>query len=330
MLTSRSWRLVVPALAVAVSAATVPARASDPVAGYPGKPVKIVVPFPPGGTTDTLIRLVGPRIARELGQPVVIENRAGASATVGAAFVTRAAPDGYTLLAASSHHPVAQSMLPWLGYRIDADLVPVGMLALVPNVVVVNQTVVARTAAELVRVSQGQPDRLNYASAGMGSAHYLIGELFKQRTGAQLTHIPYRGSGPAVADLLGGQVSVMFDSVSTALPYIRAGMTTALAVTTARRSSVLPDVPTLAEAGVHGIDLGTWFGLMAPAGTPGIVVDRLNREILKVLADPQTQQLLLGMGIESMTSTPAEMGAQIRRDLLEYGELVRTTRLRAP
>jgi tripartite-type tricarboxylate transporter receptor subunit TctC len=326
----RPWRPWLVLLAAGLLQTPGPARASDPVADYPGRPVKIVVPFPPGGTTDMVIRVLGPRMARALGQPVVVENRAGAAATVGANYVSRAAPDGYTLLAASSHHPIAQHVLPWLGYRLDVDLMPVGMLALAPSVVVVNSTVAARSALELVSVSQGQPDRLNYASAGMGSAHYLIGELFKQQTGAQLTHIPYRGTGPALADLLGGQVSVLFDTVSSALPYIRAGMATPLAVTTARRSSALPAVPTLAEAGVPGIDLGIWFGLMAPVGTPGVVVDRLNREILKALADPQVQQQFLALGIESMTSTPGEMGAQIRRELLEYGELVRKTRRSAP
>jgi len=318
-------RSAVVALACTLSLAAVPALAQAD--GYPSKPIKVVVPFPPGGTTDTLMRNIAPRLQQSLKQPVVIENKGGAAATLGADFVAKSAPDGYTLLVGAAHHTIAQSVFTKLPYQFGTDLAPITMLALVPNVVVVNAAVPAKSVKELVAITKASPDKYNYGSAGPGSAHHLIGEMFKLETGAQLAHIPYKGSGPAVADLLGGQISVMFDTVTSALPHIKAGKTRALAVTTAKRSSALPDVPTLAEAGVPDIDVGTWFGLMAPAATPAPIVARLNKEVVAILDDPAVQKQLLDQGIELQSSTPAELKARVDKELKEFGALAKRAKL---
>ena len=318
-------RSVIAAIACTSALATAPAMAQ--ANAYPSKPIKIVVPFPPGGTTDTLIRIVGPRLQQAVGQPVVIENKGGAAATLGADFVAKSPADGYTLLVGAAHHTIAQSVFPKLPYQFGNDFAPITMLALVPNVVVVNAAVPAKSAKELVAVTKASPDKYNYGSAGPGSAHHLIGEMFKLETGAQLTHIPYKGSGPAVADLLGGQVSAMFDTVTSALPHIRSGKTRALAVTTAKRSSALPDVPTLAEAGVPNIDVGTWFGLMAPAATPAPIVARLNKEVIAILDDAVVRKQLLDQGIEPLASTPAELKARVDKELKDFGALAKRAKL---
>jgi tripartite-type tricarboxylate transporter receptor subunit TctC len=285
------------------------------------------VPFPPGGTTDTLVRIVAPRLQQSLGQPVVIENKGGAAATLGADFVAKSPGDGYTLLVGAAHHTIAQSVFTRLPYQFGHDFAPITMLALVPNVVVVNAAVPAKSAKELIALTKASPDKYTYGSAGPGSVHHLLGEMFKMETGAQLLHIPYKGSGPAVADLLGGQVSVMFDTVTSALPHIKSGKTRALAVTTAKRSSALPDVPTLAESGVPNIDVGTWFGLLAPASTPAPIIARLNKEVIAVLNDPAARKQLLDQGIEPMTSTPVEMKERIDKELKDFGSLAKRAKL---
>jgi len=295
---------------------------------YPNKPIKVIVPFPPGGSTDVLLRLISPRLSKQLGQPIVIENKSGASATVGADFVAKSAPDGYTLLVGTLHHTVAQAVFPKLPYKIDTDLVSIGTLAIIPNLVVVNSSVPAKTVSELVAVTKADPDKYSYGSAGPGSAHHLIGEVFKLETGAKLLHVPYRGSAPAVADLLGGQVAVMFDTAPSAIPHLKGGKTRALAVTTAKRSTALPDIPTLAEAGVPGIDIGTWYGLMAPAGTPAPIIARINAEATKIINDPAVQQQLQAQGIEPLAGTPAEMQERIKREMTEFAARAKKANLK--
>ena len=310
-------------LALALPAAASTALADD----YPSRAIRIVVPFPPGGTTDTLLRAISPRLQQALGQPVVIENRGGAAATLGAGVVAKSPADGYTLLAGAAHHTIAQSVFPRLNYHFGTDFAPISMLAMVPNVVVVNAELPVRTVGELIELTKAEPGKYNYASAGPGSAHHLIGEMFKLETGASLAHIPYKGSGPAVVDLIAGQVSVMFDTVTSALPHIKSGRTRPLAVTTATRSSALPEVPTLAEAGVPNIDVGTWFGLLAPAGTPAPIIERWNREVVAILADPAVRRQLLEQGIEPVSSTPAELKARIDNELSTFGSLVKRAKL---
>ncbi|OWS69746.1 Bug family tripartite tricarboxylate transporter substrate binding protein [Polynucleobacter campilacus] len=299
---------------------------SAPENDYPSRPIKIVIPFPAGGSTDAMARNIGPALGKVLGQSIVIENKSGASGTVGADFVAKATPDGYTLLMGTLHLTIAQSVFPKLNYRIDKDLVPIGTVGLIPNVVVVNASVPANNIKELVALAKANPEKYDYASVGPGSAHHLIGEMFKIKTGANLTHIPYRGSAPAVVDLLGGQVSVMFDTIPSALPHIRDGKTKALAVTTAKRSSVLPNVPTLIESGI-AIDVGTWNGLMAPAGTDPAIIDKLNRAIVTVLNDPDMRKQLQALGIEPLPSSPAELKARINKEIVDYSNLAKELKL---
>lgn len=312
----------------ALTAMSVAPMAVAGTADYPAKPIKIVVPFAPGGSTDVLIRLIGPRLAERLGQPVVVENKAGAAATIGADYVSRANPDGYTLLAASAHHTIGQAVFPKLNYRVDQSFAPIGTIAMVPNLVVVNGKVPAKSVDELVALTKADPDKYNYASAGSGSAHHLIGELFKQRTGAELTHIPYSGSGPAVTGLLSEQVQVMFDTVPSALPHIKSGSTRVLATTTAKRSSALPDTPTLNELGLDGFDVGTWMGLAAPSGTPEEIVQRLNRELVAIINTPEVSDQLLRGGMEPMPSTPDELTERISKEVGAFQALVEKAQLK--
>ncbi|MEI6181676.1 MAG: tripartite tricarboxylate transporter substrate binding protein [Polynucleobacter sp.] len=293
---------------------------------YPNRPIKIVIPFPAGGSTDAMARNISPALSKVLGQSIVIENKSGASGTVGADFVAKAAPDGYTLLMGTLHLTIAQSVFPKLNYRIDKDLIPIGTVGMIPNVVVVNASIPVNNIKELVALTKANPDKYDYASVGPGSAHHLIGEMFKIKTGANLTHIPYRGSAPAVVDLLGGQVSVMFDTIPSALPHIKDGKIKALAVTTAKRSSVLPNIPTLLESGI-AIDVGTWNGLMAPAGTDQAIIDKLNRAIVTVLNDPEMRKQLQALGIEPMPSTPAELKARINKEIVDYSNLAKELKL---
>jgi tripartite-type tricarboxylate transporter receptor subunit TctC len=315
-------------LALSLSSVCVTAPALAQSDSFPDRPVKIVVPFPPGGSTDVLFRLIGPRLSERLGQTVVIENKPGAAATVGADNVARSKADGYTLLAASAHHTIAQAVLPTLNYRIDKSFAPIGTVAMVPNLVVINSTLPVENIEQLVAHTKADAGRYNYGSAGPGSAHHLIGEMFKQRTGAQLTHIPYGGSAPAVTGLLSDQVQVMFDTVPSALPHIKSGKTRALAATTAQRSSALPDVPTLQQSGLEGFDVGTWMGLVAPAGTPPDVVARLNREMVAVVNDPAVQQQLLNLGIEPDPSSPEALQQRIEREVRQFADLVKQAKLK--
>ena len=299
---------------------------SAPENDYQNRPIKIVIPFPAGGSTDAMARNLGPALGKILGQSIVIENKSGASGTVGADFVAKATPDGYTILMGTLHLTIAQSVFPKLNYRIDKDLVPIGTVGMIPNVVVVNASIPANNIKELVALTKANPNKYDYASVGPGSAHHLIGEMFKIKTGANLTHIPYRGSAPAVVDLLGGQVSVMFDTIPSALPHIKDGKTKALAVTTSKRSSALPNVPTLIESGV-AIDVGTWNGLMAPAGTDQAIIDKLNRAVVTVLNDPEMRKQLQALGIEPLPSSPAELKARINKEIVDYSNLAKELKL---
>ena len=318
----RKWISLVITVALLPSLNAISAPEND----YPNRPIKIVIPVPAGGSTDAMARNLSPALGTVRGQSIVIENKSGASGTVGADFVAKAVPDGYTLLMGTLHLTIAQSVFPKLNYRIDKDLLPIGTVGMIPNVVVVNASVPVNNIKELVALTKANPEKYDYASVGPGSAHHLIGEMFKIKTGANLTHIPYRGSAPAVVDLLGGQVSVMFDTIPSALPHIRDGKIKALAVTTAKRSSVLPNVPTLIESGI-AIDVGTWNGLMAPAGTDQAIIDKLNRAIVIVLNDPEMRKQLQALGIEPMPSSPTELKARINKEIVDYSNLAKELKL---
>jgi tripartite-type tricarboxylate transporter receptor subunit TctC len=309
-------------LALACAAAT-----AQPGSDYPNKPIRIVVPFAPGGTTDVLARIMAQRMTLAWGQPVVVENRPGVGGTIGANMVAKAPPDGYTLLLGTLHHTIAQAVYKNVPYKFGHDFAPVSVMAMVPNVVVVNTAVPAKTIQEFIALAKSRPGELNYGTAGAGTAHHLIGELFQLQAGVRLVHVPYKGSGPAVMDLIGGQVQLMFDTVTSALPQVKAGKTRALAVTTAKRSSALPDIPTLSETVLPGFDVGTWFGIVAPAGTPAPIVQKLYGEIDRTVKDTDVRRQLLEIGAEPIGSTPAQMRAQIDAELDSYEALATKIKL---
>ena len=300
---------------------------AQPVANYPAKAIRIIVPFAAGGTTDALARILSQRMTAAWGQPVLVENRAGAGATLGADMVAKSPADGYTLLMGAAHHTIAQSVYTKLPYHFGRDFAPVSVIAVVPNMVVVNAALPARTIDEFVALAKSQPGKLNYGTAGAGTAHHLIGEMFKLRAGVDLQHIPYKGSAPAVSDLVGGQIQVMFDTVTSGLPQVKAGKTRALAVTTAKRSAALPDVPTLSETILPGFDVGTWFGILAPAGTPPSVIEKIRAEIEQMVKAPEIRKQFLEMGAEPVGNTPAQMATQIKSELTSYEALAKQIKL---
>ncbi len=291
---------------------------------WPTRPISLVVPFPSGGTTDVLARALGDQLSKNLGQPVIVENRPGAGATVGADYVAKAKPDGYTLLMGAVHHTIATSVYKKLPYSFQKDLAPIATVAMVPNVLVINAAKTpAKNVAELVALAKKSPTELAYGSNGNGTAQHLIGTQFQAVTGAPLLHVPYKGSGPLTTDLLGGQVTMSFDTLTTVLPHIKAGKLRALAVTTAKRSSVLPDVPTLEESGLKGFDIGTWFGVLAPAATPRPIVSRLSAEIVKIVKSQDFQQRMLAAGAEPMAATADEFARRINDETVRFAKLVK-------
>jgi tripartite-type tricarboxylate transporter receptor subunit TctC len=290
---------------------------------YPSKPIRLIVPFAPGGNVDITARAVAPALGEVLGQPIVVENRPGAGGTIGADAAAKSAPDGYTLLMGSnSTVSVAPALYPKNPYDPVRDFAPVSILASVPFVLVVNPSVPAKNVAELIALARAKPDYLSMASAGTGSSNHLVGELFASLTGARLTHIPYKGSGPAQADLTAGQVNVMFDQLTSALPNIKAGKLRALAVTSPTRNPALPDVPTAAEAGIGNFELANITGILAPAGTPPEVIAKLHDACVKVLAMPSVKERLASLGVEPVGSTPAQFAAFIRDDYARWRKVV--------
>jgi tripartite-type tricarboxylate transporter receptor subunit TctC len=291
--------------------------------GYPAKPISFVVPFPPGGTTDVLARALAQDLAKSLGQPIIVENKPGAGATIGADYVAKAKPDGHTLLMGAVHHAIASSVYKNLPYDFQKNLTPVTMVAMVPNVLVVNPQVPAKSVKELVAQAKAAPGKLTYGSNGMGTAQHLIGAQFEQNAGVSLVHVPYKGSGPLSTDLLGGQINMTFDTITPVLQHVKSGKLRALAVTTSKRSPALPDVPTLDESGLKGFNIGTWFGLLAPAGTPPEVVTRLNTEVNRILQTPEFRKRMDDIGAEPIGNTPAQMAAQIKTDTERFAKLVK-------
>ena len=291
---------------------------------YPAKPIRLMVPFPPGGSTDIVARIVAQKLSVQLGQPVVIENRGGAGGTIGTAVVAKAAPDGYSLLVGStSTHVVAPSVYAKLEYDPVKDFAPVSLMAVTPYLLVVHPAVQAKTVKELVDLMRAQPGRLNYASAGIGSTTHLAMEMLKFASGTFALHIPYNGNGPAGAAVIAGQVEILFGSLPSVLPHARSGRVRALAVGTLKRSPSLPEVPTVAESGYAGFDASLWLAIMAPAGTPAPVIERLNREVLAAASAPDTRELLDKAGAEVLTSTPAELAAMIREGVAKYAKIVK-------
>nr|WP_060984876.1 tripartite tricarboxylate transporter substrate binding protein [uncultured Acidovorax sp.] len=322
------------ALAVAVAAAftlilSEPALAQTDAA-WPAKPIKWVVPFPPGGAMDVIARTLGEKAARELGQAVVVENRPGAGGNIGADYVAKQPADGYTIMITSIGMATNRALYSKLNYDPVKDFAPISLLAVVPNVLVVNAAHTSyRSVKDLIARASKDPGKLTYASAGNGTSIHLAGEVFASMTGVQMTHIPYKGSGPAVTDMLGGQVDLMFDSITSARPHIQSGKLRALAVTTARRSPALPDVPTVAEAGVPGYEVSPWFAVFARAGTPPEVIARLNKVLNDAMRQPDTLRKLEGVGAEPIGSTPLELATHLNRELDRWGKLIQQRNIRA-
>jgi len=300
---------------------------------WPGKPVRIVVPFAAAGTTDIIARALAPELQRAFGQPFVVDNKPGAGGNSGAAEVAKSPPDGYTLLMGTvGTHAINPALYPKMPYDHVKDFAPITLCAGVPNVLVMNPGIAAKyqigSVADLVRAAKANPGKLNVASSGNGTSIHLSAELFKSMTGTYMVHLPYRGSGPALIDLLGGSADLMFDNLPSSLPHIKAGKLKALAVTSAVRSAVLPDLPTIAEAGgpaLQGFEASSWFGLLAPAGTPADIVNRVQQEVAKSLSSAAVKERLVSQGAIPSGNTPAEFARHIDAETKKWAQVVKVS-----
>jgi tripartite-type tricarboxylate transporter receptor subunit TctC len=319
--------LKIAAAALAGAAALLAGPAAHAAEAYPTRPIRMVVPFPAGGTTDIFARHMGERLSRAFGQNVVIENRGGAGGNLGSDAVAKAEPDGYTILMGTvGTHAINHSLYRTMPFDALRDFAPVAFVAGVPNVLVVNpRNVKAKTVSEFIAEAKASQKTLNMASSGNGTSIHLSGEMFKQMTGVNLVHVPYRGSGPAVNDLVGGQVDLMFDNLPSSIEQVRAGNLRAIALTSAKRSPALPDVPTIAESGVPGFEASSWFGIFAPAKTPREIVERLNGEVRKALADPELQKRFADIGGEIRPYSPEEFRAFVGTELEKWAGVVKAS-----
>ena len=291
---------------------------------YPVKPIRLVVPFPPGGATDILARAVAQKLTDAWGQSVIVDNRPGAGGNIGSELVAKAAPDGYTLeLGTVGTHAINASLYSKMPYDHVRDFAPVILVAGVPNVLVVNPGLPVNSVQELIAYAKANPGKLNFASSGSGTSIHLAGELFKVMAGVQMTHVPYKGSSPALQDLLGGQVQLMFDNLPPSLPHIKAGKLRALGVTSATRAPALPDVPTIAESGLPGFEASSWFGVLAPAGTPPAIIAKLNAEIAKWLDTPEAKEKMLTLGANAAGGTPEDFAKHIAAETAKWAKVVK-------
>ncbi len=309
------FALINGAPAVAQSAAT-----------YPSKPIKIVVPFPPGGATDILARAIGFELQKAWSQSVVIENKPGAGGNTGADLVAKSPPDGFTLIMATvGTHAINMSLYAKMPYDAVKDFEPIVLVAGVPNLLVVHPSVNAKSVKELTALAKAQPGKLNVASSGNGTSIHLAAELYKQMAGVDILHVPYKGSAPAVADLLGGQVQMMFDNMPVSLPHAKAGKLRALAVTSLKRSPALPDVPTMDEEGLKGFDATSWFGLLAPAGTPKDIIAKLNAASVAALSTSEMRERLAAQGADPVGNTPDQFAAFIKAEIEKWAKIVKAS-----
>lgn len=316
------------ALAAGIACATALPLQAQPDA-WPTRPIKLVVGYAAGGATDVIARLVAVKLGERLGQPVVVDNRAGANSNVGAEVVAKSPPDGYTLYVFTIANTINASLYGKLGYDPQKDFEPIGLIAKIPNILVVNNNLPIKSIADYVRFAKASKDGITFASSGSGSSIHLSGEMFKMQAKLNMLHVPYRGSAPAVTDLLGGQVQSMFDNTPSALPHVQGGRLRAIAITSAKRSPLLPDVPTVAESGFPGFDVQSWFGLAAPAGTPKPVIDRLNAELNQVLAAPELRQRFQDLAASPEPGTPAQMRSFAAAEIQRWREVVKTSGAKA-
>jgi tripartite-type tricarboxylate transporter receptor subunit TctC len=322
-LTRRGFTLALAAGVAAGGFAALPAAAQ---ANYPTKPITIVVPFAAGGTTDILARVIGEALKTELGQPVVIDNRAGAGGNIGGALAAKAAPDGYTLFMGTvGTHAINAALYKKMPFDPVKDFAPLTRVAMVPNLLVAHPTRPYKTVQELIAYAKANPGKVTFGSSGNGSSIHLSGELFDAMAKVDMIHVPYKGSAPAVSDLIGGQIDIMFDNMPSAIQHVRSGRLKAIAVTTAKRSPELPNVPTIAEAGVPGYEATSWFGMFAPAATPAPIVTRLNAALVKVLADAEVKKKLAEQGAEPYAEKPQQFAEFIRKESAKWSQVVKAS-----
>lgn len=322
-----SWtRLLAGAL---LALAAWPAAAQQPAA-WPSKPIRYIVPFAPGGTTDILARVVGEKLSVALGQQVVVDNKAGQGGSLGSAELARAAPDGYTIGGGTiSSHGINATLYDKLPYDPVTSFAPITLYATQPNVLLVHPSVPAKDVREFIQLLKANPDKYSFGSAGTGTSQHISGEMFKTMAGVKMQHIPYRGSGQMLPELLGGTLPVAFDNVASAIPHVKAGKLRALAVTTAQRSAAVPDVPTLAESGLAGYELSSWQAVFAPAGTPKPIIDRLYAEISKILQMPDVQKRLSDLGLDLSGMPPQQLEALVKADVPRLGKIVKESGAKA-
>ena len=323
-----SRRQALIAATASVSALAAPALRAQ--GAWPAKPVRVVVPFPPGGATDIVGREISERLAAALGQPFVVDNKAGASGNIGVELVVRAPADGYTLVVGAPQTlTINPQLFRNLPFNPQRDLAPIAVVASVPNVLIVSPRLAARTPQELVAYAKAHPGRLNYGSSSIGGTPHLSAELFKAMTGSFIVHIPYKGSTPALQDLMGGQIDMMFDNLPAALPHIRSGRVRALAVTSLKRSASAPELPTLDESGLKGFDSQGWFSLLAPAGTPQPVLERLNAEVNRIIATPEFKERLLKVGADPVGGSIADFRERLRSETERWGKVIAFAKITA-
>jgi tripartite-type tricarboxylate transporter receptor subunit TctC len=323
----RSIFRILPLLSLCLILPTAYAVAAD---NYPSKPIRLVVPFPPGGPADALARVVGEKIGASLGKPIVVDNRPGAGGNIGMEIGAKAAPDGYTLvLAPAGNLTVNPSLYRSVPYDVGRDFAPVTVLATVPNILVVHPSVPAKTVTELVRYARAHPGELNFSSPGNGSGAHLAGELLKSLAAIDITHIPFNGIAPAVTAVVGGQVQLMFAGAPSVLQHVKAGRLNALGVASLKRIVAAPDLPTLSESGFPGFDVTSWYGIVAPAGTPNDVITRLHNEMTKALNEPDVRERLAGLGAEPVANTPAEFAAMIKSETAKWSRIVKDAKITA-
>lgn len=297
---------------------------------YPTKPIRMIVPFPPGGTTDVVARLVAQKLTEAWGQQVVVDNRPGAGGIIGTEIVAKATPDGYTaLLGSITTHAVNPALYKKLNFDPVKDFTPVSLVVSSPQLLAVHPSVAAKSVKELIALAKAKPGQLNYASAGTGTSPHLTFELFKSMAGIDVVHVPYKGTGPAITDLIGGQVQMMITGVVALMPHIKSGKLRGLGVTSAKRVAALPDLPTIAESGIPSFDVSSWFGVFLPGGTPKPIVANMNAEIRKILEVPEVRQRLISQGADPASNTPGEFAAYVKAEMAKWGKVVRDTGARA-
>ena len=311
---------------IALALSIAPPAVQGQTAPFPAKPVRLVVPFPPGGPLDVTGRAIAQKLGETWAQSVVVDNRPGAGGNIGADLVAKSPPDGYTVvMGALSTHAVNPSLYPSMPYDAVRDFAPITLVAVTPNVLVVNPALPVRSVQELVAYAKANPNKLSFGSGSNGSAGHLAGELFKVETGTDVVHVPYKGAAPAMQALLAGDTQFMFDNLASAMPQVKAGKLRALAVTTAKRTSLAPELPTMAEAGVPGFDIATWFGLLAPAGTPRDVIAKWNADVVRILDSAEMRERLRAQGAEPAPSSPAEFAAFIAAEQSKYARIVKAS-----